>query len=540
MGTHLYDVCLSAGMDEELDYECDCPVGVDGDFCKHAVAVALSWLENVGEEVFPEADEERAKPRKKRKTNEDQIREYLATLGTEDLRDLLVEAAYRDRDTRDKLLFSARARAVNGAAALKSVVRQITRVSGDVDWRRAGDYARRLADLAQMLDQRIADRDPKLVDIIEQAIAGAEDALGHIDDSNGSIMPMIMELRDVHLRSCVALKPDPVKLAERLFRFQTGGNWDTFHSVLPAYGDALGQSGLSRYRELVESAWSELPAIGPKAFATHFDVGRFRIEHAMEELARLSGDVEAVVRVFTNNLSSPHAFHRLVETLADHGRHDEALAWAEKGIRAFKREGVDDLEEFCIDEYLRRGELDHVEQLVWNRFLKHPRSEKYFELIGVAERIGSADAVAAKAMAHLWSLVAAEEAADAKRRAGWQPGTRSSIVAIHVRLEAANAAWEAFRGGPVHIGLWSEVAALRGRTHPDEAISLYKQMLPETIQQGSAGARYDGAVAIVKAIRELRATQGMSAVFEDELAELRAAWKAKRNFIKLLDGLGIS
>jgi uncharacterized Zn finger protein len=30
---------------EDLDYSCTCPVGVDGEFCNHCVAVGLAWLE---------------------------------------------------------------------------------------------------------------------------------------------------------------------------------------------------------------------------------------------------------------------------------------------------------------------------------------------------------------------------------------------------------------------------------------------------------------------------------------------------------------
>ena len=41
-GTVDYTVTLGAagGL---LDYSCDCPVGRDGDFCKHCVAAALAW-----------------------------------------------------------------------------------------------------------------------------------------------------------------------------------------------------------------------------------------------------------------------------------------------------------------------------------------------------------------------------------------------------------------------------------------------------------------------------------------------------------------
>jgi len=340
-------------------------VGDDGDFCKHAVAVALSWLENAGGEVFRASEPQSGKPRKKRKTPGEEIREYLQTLDADALREWVIEAADRDRGIRDKLLFSVKAKAGTGASSLKSVVRQATRLYGDLDWREAGGYADRLADLAQMLDERIADGDAKLVEIIEQAIAQAEDALGHIDDSNGSVMPMIMELRDVHMRACNALKPDPVALAERLFRFQTTGDWDTFHSVLPAYERAQGPSGLRRYRELVETGWKQYPAIGPEASRTRFDVDRFRVEHAMEELAEASGDVDALIAAKSRNLSSPHAFLELAEVLKQHARHDEALACAEKGIASFCNERLDDLIKFCIDEHLRRGDADRVESLAW-------------------------------------------------------------------------------------------------------------------------------------------------------------------------------
>lgn len=533
-GTRRYRVRLATGSDGELQYECDCPVGDDGTFCKHAVAVALSWLENAGEEVFEPSEKESAKPRKKLKTHDEQIRKYLESLDESALREWLIEAADRDRGIRDKLLFAAKATARGDVASLKSVVRRATRVSGFVDWREAGDYANRLADLAQMLEARVADGDPKLVEIVEQAIAQAEDALGNIDDSNGSVMPAIMELREVHERTCNNLNPDPVALAERLFRFQTTGDWDTFHSVLPSYERALGRSGFERYRELVEAAWKRFPALGPEAFRTHFDSGRHRVEHAMEELAALSGDVDALVAVKAHNLSSPHAFLELAEILRHHGRHDEALAWAEKGIAAFGSERLDDLVQFSIDEHLRRGDSDRVESLAWARFVRHPGSDAHFELVRLAKRIGRADELATRALQHLWQLVRAEEAPNAKRLPSWQPPVRSALVAIHLRQKEAEKAWEAFCGGSVDIRLWDKVAAVRGKTHPEEAVALYKELLPHVVTAGTRGAQYGEAFEIVKAIQELRAAQKQDALFRQELAELRTTWKAKRNFIKLL------
>ncbi len=110
-GTYTYAVELGCGHDGGLAYRCTCPVGDDDIFCKHAVAVALSWLENTGEEVFHVSDAgpvKSGKPRKKRKTHLELVQEYVATLPEDTLRDLLLDAAGRDASLRKRLLLAAR------------------------------------------------------------------------------------------------------------------------------------------------------------------------------------------------------------------------------------------------------------------------------------------------------------------------------------------------------------------------------------------------------------------------------------------------
>ena len=243
-----------------------------------------------------------------------------------------------DPGIRDKLLFSARAGVGSDISSLRSVVRQATKVSSFVDWREVGAYANRLGDLAQILDERIGDGNPKLVELIEDAIAQAEDSLQQIDDSNGEVMPVIMQLRGVHERACNHLGPDPVALAERLIPVRDHRRLGYFpQRASPGYERALGEPGLARYRQLVEAAWKKLPALSHKTFRTHFDSDRYRVEHAMEELTALSGDIDDPVTVKARNLSSPHAFLEVAGLLQRHGRHDEALEWAENGIAAFPR-----------------------------------------------------------------------------------------------------------------------------------------------------------------------------------------------------------
>ena len=87
-------------------------------------------------------------------------------------------------------------------------------------------------------------------------------------------------------------------------------------------------------------------------------------------------------------------------------------------------------------------------------------------------------------------------------------------------------------------GASDRVAAVRGMTHPEEGIALYKKLLPHVVTGGTLRAQYGEAFEIVKAIQELRAAQKQGARFRQELAVLRTTWKLKRNFMKLLATLG--
>jgi hypothetical protein len=539
-GTQRYCIELGVGGDGELTYECDCPVGEDGIFCKHAVAVALSWLENACEEVFHADEIERVKPGRKRKTYEEQIREYVATLSDDALRALVLEAAERDMALRDKLLFAARAANASDLPSMKTAVRQATSISRPLEWREASAYGDGLMSLAAMLRERLAGpHAAQVVELTEIAIAGAEKSLEQIDDSGGGVMPAIQELAAVHLDACIQTRPDPAKLAERLFSLQTDGVWDTFYNVLPAYATPLGEVGLSRYRKLVESRWDELPELLPSTeYQRSSDSRRMRLEHAIASLAELDGDIDTLIRIRSKDLSSPYRFLQVAELCAKHGRHDDGLSWAERGLMASGKQPDARLLDFCITEYLRRREFAKADEYGWRRFQLRPTAEAFKALLGVAKATGTSDSTRERALQHLWSLVENEESTTKEKRSFWQTPTRTELVKVFVAEHDNDSAWDAFRGGPVTIGMWSTVAAVRGRTHPLDAIEVYYRLLPIALENGARNARYDEAFDIVRAIKRLRSDLGDDGKFADELESIKQAYRAKRNFIKLLATLG--
>lgn len=533
-GTHRYHVRLAAEHDA-LDYNCTCPVGDDGDFCKHAVAVALSWLENTGEEVFPPDEVEKRK--KKRPTKAEQLRQYLETLPETRLRDLLMEAADRDRNFRDKLLFTAKSATGKSVTDLRSIIRQATRISGY--GQDAYDYAERLNDLAELLEKRLADGNVELIELIEDAIAQAESGQQQIDDSDGESYGAIERLAELHLEACLCLNPPPVALAERLFAYQMNSDCDTFYSILPAYAPVLGQAGQARYAELVEAQWSTLPPLtAAQGYRQNWDAQRNRLERAMTELARQRGDIDALVAIKSRDLSAPYHYLRIAEQLKEHQRFDEALAWVEKGIAAFPKDPrIDDLLTFAIEEQQRRNDPDAVEKLAWQCFEQRPNSEAFFLLLKTAKQLGRLDSLRTQALKFLEEKMSREEKSGQKASA-WMPCTRNTLLEIHLAEKNAEAMWSTLKGGPTNTMHWTKCAAMRGKTHPQDAIELYFKLLPMKIEDSGYKARYEDAFNIVQAIGKLRAAQGKSVEFMNELARIRLEYKAKRNFIKLLAVLG--
>jgi len=530
-GTYPYYVELTNN-DGELVFDCTCPVGEDGEFCKHAVALALAWLENAGEEVFHE--DEPKTPKKKRASKADTLRHYLETLSEHELRDALIDAAERDRDLRDRLLLAAKSRDSRSIADLRGLINQATNTRGYIDWRDAWQYGERLTELAAALEKRIDSSDTRLVELIEQAITQAESALEHIDDSDGDVYPGIERLRDVHLLACSRLHPEPLALADRLFRLQMEGTWDTFYTILPDYEAALGETGLARYHELVETQWEKLPVLTAKDANKSWDARRNRLEAAMTALAKQRGDVDAILAIQSRDLSSPMRYLKLAQLLAEHRRYDEALTWANNGITAFRQQDrIEDLLTFCIEEHLRRGNADDVEKLAWQLFERHPNHQAFKELLKTAKQIGRHDEVREKALAFLAARVAAEEASGEKPSV-WSPYTRNTLVEIHLAEDNGEAMWATLKGGLTSPTLWERCATMRGKTHPEDAIALYYKLLPGAVNEGTRNARYETAFRLVQSIGKLRRKQGKTAEFATELARIRLEYKAKRNFMKAL------
>lgn len=97
LGSSLYSVRIWL-VGGRISYSCDCPVGNDGEFCKHLVAASLAWLADEGK---------RKKAARGPGVTEKDIRAGLAGLDKGELVDLIMKQAGSSGEFYDRLMQAA-------------------------------------------------------------------------------------------------------------------------------------------------------------------------------------------------------------------------------------------------------------------------------------------------------------------------------------------------------------------------------------------------------------------------------------------------
>lgn len=514
-------------------YSCTCPVGEEGGFCKHCVAVALAGCEPSSKKAS------NGKNRKNRALTLQDVRAMLLRRSHEDLVDTVLSWAKADHKLRDRLLLDA-AKDLHGVVNLDPFRRAIDKAfdAGDfINYYEMASYARDVNEVIDRIEEILRDgHATSALELAEHALRSAEQAMGSMDDSDGHMRDILERLQEIHLEACAAVKPDAVELARKLFAWEMRSEWDVFLGVVGRYAAVLGDAGLEAYRKLAEAEWSKVPERRPGSRESDGYGRHFRITWIMENLARLSGDVEALVEVRARDLSLAYHFFKIAETYQEAKKYDKALEWAERGLKAFPERTDPRLREFVAEEYHRRRRHEDAMQLIWANFLDHTELDEYKELEKHAKKARAWDLWRERALAEIRRQIAAS-GKQAKREGqfaySYDTG-RSLLVRIFLYEKDGESAWREAMEGGCSTPLWLELAKLREKDHPEDAIPIYLGQVEPTLAFKNNSA-YAEAVALLRRAGALMEPLGQQEDFVNQLTLIRAKHRPKRNFIKLLD-----
>ncbi|MDP3844741.1 MAG: SWIM zinc finger family protein [Oxalobacteraceae bacterium] len=533
-GTHNYRVTLR-DEDGMLGYDCTCPRAAEGYFCKHCVAAGLAWLAQQEDAAAPSSKQQR-----KKRDPWQEIRAHLASQPPEALITLLLEVAARDERLYRLLLLKSE-RAAGPAGTLKAFRRAIdsaTKTRGFVDWQEAGAYAADLDQMADSLQELLnADSAAMLVGLAERAIERIEHAMEQVDDSNGEVGGVLERIGALHLAACELAQPDPGQLAERLFRYEMTLPFETFLDSARVYRNALGITGLQRFRGLATVEWDKVKPKGADAGVTaSFDSARSSITQIMETLAEISGDIEELVAIKSRDLSSAYRFLDIAEICLKAGQAEQALAWAERGLQAFAERPDNRLRDFLVALYLERGRNEEALHLTWIQFEQRPILEYYKKLSAVATRLQCWPQQRQRALQRIDAVIMQTAGIINQRQKTPESPDQSLRVEVALWEKDLDAAWHAVHQGNCRQVLLIGLAGILPASRAADAISLYRRVIPDIVAQTN-NAAYEEAIRLIRRVGQLMSDLDQRDALADYLAALRIQYKPKRNFIKLLDGI---
>lgn len=495
------------GSGKRIGGECSCRAFEEWGICKHMVAVALM------------ANAEGGKPAGEGKLS--RIRQHLKSKSIDALVEMIVELAERDPKIYRKLdLAAATSQADDSTleASFRKAIDKATRTRGLVEYGEAGDWAAGVEGVLDAVAELASNgRGGLALKLVDHALSKFEAAIQHIDDSDGYCGAVLNRACEIHLNACMAARPDPVKLAAKLFSREMDDQYEIFHGAASNYADVLGEAGLGEYRRLASEAWQKLrPRSKGRGSEQDHDFGYDCLKQILDFFAERDGDVESRIALRSKDLSSPWKYLELAEFCLSQGREREALSRAEEGLWIFE-DGPPDgrLVGFTAQLLAKKKRKSDAEALLWRAFEKAPSLEFYGKL-----RLIGGEAARERAIAFLEARLAKEKPSQ------WHfPSTL--LIQILMEEKMLDQAWQIARRHGTSPGLVGDLARASETSHPAEALEIYAQRVAEMVNIGSG---YEEAVQLVVRMAGLRGATEQAAYVD----ELKRRYHRKRNFMKLL------
>lgn len=512
-GTERYEVELTLDGPGGLAGECDCPYGLEGNFCKHLVALGLTVLAR--RESLP-------RQRKAARDCAQDLDAWLSGLSREDLLALVRAQIAEDRQVRRRLeLWAASAR--GDLAGVRARVRELLDIGpfaqyGYVEYADARAYADQAGQAASAIRALIGSGGAaEAMGLAREAMRLLAGAMESVDDSDGWLGPIGADLADAHHSACRAARPDPEELARWLVDHALDDAADLTDIDPLDYEDLLGERGMTVLRERSVESWR-----GNRS--------GWAEKYLMERLAKAGGDVDSVIAVHAADLApNGHTHLAIARELDAARRSDEALEWAERGIRdAGDLAAVDTaLVDYLSDRYARADRLPDAVALRRDHFAARRTLLTYRQLRAAARAADCWPAERENALALL-------------RAAAGRKGAHGAPVLVDVLLDDkdVDAAWRAATETGAHDGQWLTLADQARAARPAEALAVYlRQAEPLTRKTGNAV--YEQLVSLLLSIRDCHRRLGTAADFTTYVTDLRTAQKRKRNLMRLMDAHGL-
>ncbi|MEU9606252.1 hypothetical protein [Streptomyces sp. NPDC048057] len=512
-GTERYAAKLALAGPEGLAGTCTCPYGREGNFCKHLVALGLVVLaEGDGLAVRRTAARDRAR----------QLDAWLSGLPHEELLTLVRDQMAGDERLRRSLELRA-ASAGGDLAGVRSRVRELLDIGpfaqyGHVEYADARAYADQAGQVAAVIRELTGSgRAADAIELAQDAIRLLAEVVESVDDSDGGLGTLGTDLADAHHEACRAAPPVPEELARWLVDHALDDAADLTDLDPLDYEDLLGDRGMDALRRYAVEAWQA-------------NRSGWSEKDLLQRLARAGRDLDTVIAVHAADLApSGHTHLLIARELEAAGRFDEALSWAERGIRDTDDLAVVDtaLVDYLADRHAREDRLPAAAVLRRDHFAARRTLLAYRQLRAASRAVDR------------WPTERTE-ALDLLRADAEQRAVRGAPVLVDALLDDGDgdAAWEAAAEFGAYDHQWLALADQSRAVRPRDALAAYRRLAAPLARQVGNDV-YERLVGLLLSMRDCHRHLDSPEEFAAYVTELRTDQKRKRNLMRLMDEHGL-
>ncbi|WP_091299841.1 tetratricopeptide repeat protein [Amycolatopsis xylanica] len=428
------------------------------------------------------------------------LRGYLRTLDAETLIELLHAQAGRDPELRRALELKAGTQGGDVAEAHRLL--DTAAVGGSFE------YAAKVGSVLDTL-QRLLDAGSRadLAPLARRTVDDISRVLEQIDDYSGVVYDELERAVDLYARACVAHPPDVNGLADWILRIEFGDrDWPEIE--LADFAQALGDKGIARIKSTVD-----------KMIADGVDDHRLATaERLREDIAEISGDVDALVAILSAKPPRLDISLKIVRVLRGAGRHAEAIAHAAKALAHDKGPSRAPVVDELAGAYQEAGQADEALTLRRTEFDRKPSHAAYLALREAAIERGQWPSQKRAALSLL------------RERADEDAAVADELVRVLLTEERPDEAWRVSTryGGSLELRL--ELAEQREQDHPVEVIPVYKIHVDELIAHKDPFS-YREAAKQLRKLRTLHKRADSAEEFSSYLAELVETHKRKTRLL---------
>ncbi|MBN2642362.1 MAG: hypothetical protein JXR78_11975 [Victivallales bacterium] len=527
-GTRRYTVKLS-NRDGVLHGSCNCPLGQDYEFCKHQVALGLTYLAS--------------RDGKKNKTpSRFDWKKFVKSCSREDLEKIVFEMSPHcpkivEQYRMNNLPTSGDAM----AAEMKHKIDSLVAIADDCGYCHDNYYERDrdyededyneefsvgLKQLKSALSKLADKQDFKILfDIVEYGIENIRKTSTYTEEPVSDFLDAMLRFYTQAVGEGIG---EPEYLVEKIRAWENTSEYGGFGN-LDALFDGLPEAVKNLWYEQSRKEWEKLPVL--KMGSKNDDYRRRYMEARLREMADSRGEKDFSLEIRQRNLCRDTDVLELVAEYRRRKNPDAVLPLLIKARKHFPYSGK--IKEELAAEQQKCGKHEDALKLAWKDFEANPLSRETFDfLMKTAKRAKCSNDYFEKVQ----SFLADREAKKSKSRSIWDNGNHIRARRVEILLDAGQneQAWDLGKDADCGEILKLRLAHWRGKEHPDDAAAIYNELL-KTALGPTGDEAYAHVVKLLRGYKEYLDAAGKSSQFNVYCQWIRTEFKRRKNLIALME-----